>query len=209
VKSLKKGDLVCFTTGNRLLIAEIECSQPFITFKDLLKTCGLRNCLPGCTSLKEGIAAYRSFENYERDEKTHGVVAFALKVRSDLTKMQSIAPPSPALGSNHQAKCFGGQKKQGDAEKNSGDLEKSSQVPSGTKAESTNKLSSSSVAKTPKTEERARDVPEKVAGKPPPSGDFPSAGSAAELQSSKFRGKDKNTLEGSAAIASMQASSSS
>ena len=74
---------------------------------------------------------------------------------------------------------------------------------------STKELSSSSVSKTPNTEERARGVPEKVAGKPPPSGDSPSAGSAAELQCSTFQGKDKNTLEGSAAIASMQASSSS
>ena len=33
VKDLKKGDLVCFTTGKRMLVAEIDCAEPFANFK--------------------------------------------------------------------------------------------------------------------------------------------------------------------------------
>ena len=35
VKDLRKGDLVCFSTGKRMLVAEIDCAERFAFFQRL------------------------------------------------------------------------------------------------------------------------------------------------------------------------------
>ena len=96
----KAGDRVCLTTGDRLRVAEIMRVRRFLTFRDMLKACGLRRCLPKCRSIDVGVELYHDFSNYETLVKVHGVVAIDLEVRDDVSE-------APALGSPPSAKAVG------------------------------------------------------------------------------------------------------
>ena len=69
----------------------------FSSFEDMLQTCGLQHCLPGCSSMAEGVALYRSFPEYEQLEARHGVVAFKIRPvpqQQPLAKQQQKAAPT-------------------------------------------------------------------------------------------------------------------
>ena len=80
---LQTGDRVCLTTGERLKTTVITRVRRFTTFRDMLERCGLRHCLPGCKSLKDGVNLYHSFSDYAAVVKTHGVLAFDIQLVID------------------------------------------------------------------------------------------------------------------------------
>lgn len=45
-------------------------------FEEMLKKEGLPNCLPGITTLSEGLNVYHSFPSYKQDAEKLGVIAF-------------------------------------------------------------------------------------------------------------------------------------
>eukprot|EP00973_Karenia_brevis_P084966 11790338-Karenia_brevis.AAC.1 len=45
----------------------------------MLQTMGLQRVLPGVRTLKQGVAVYHRFKNYERLAQEHGVLAFELE----------------------------------------------------------------------------------------------------------------------------------
>ena len=52
------------------------------TFKDMLAGDGLEKCLPGVSSVEEGVQIYRSFSGYRQRELEFGVVGIHLEVLS-------------------------------------------------------------------------------------------------------------------------------
>ncbi|CAD7969162.1 unnamed protein product [Amoebophrya sp. A120] len=79
VKFVKKGSTLRFECGQELYDVEVIERQEFPSFASYLTSMGLQKCLPGCSSLSEGIKIYHSFPNFESKAITHGVVAFVVK----------------------------------------------------------------------------------------------------------------------------------
>ena len=75
---------MCLTTGNRLVVAELDCVTAFPSFMDLLKKAGLQHVLPGCKTYKQGVAAYHDLSpNCAKDEKNMALSPYFSK--SDVT----------------------------------------------------------------------------------------------------------------------------
>ena len=165
VKGLKKGDLVCLTTGKRLVVAELEYVISFPTFMDLLKKAGLKDVLPGCKTYKQGVAAHRSFSpNCAKDEKQHGVVALLLRVRRDIGKAPPPASSRPA-SAGQKGSDVGGKAKTGFGEATSSSAPKTSQKASGNEAaKQGGGASSNSASKAPGAEAKSKSASGSVAG---------------------------------------------
>ena len=70
----------------RLVVHALEVCK-FDTFEEMLTSCGLDACLPGCATVAAGVAIYRSFycfggESYADMEAEHGVVAIPKSSRA-------------------------------------------------------------------------------------------------------------------------------
>jgi ASC-1-like (ASCH) protein len=81
--NLTNGDRIQIVNKDRCdnCVVEITRLTRYPTFQAMLEKEGLVNCLPGVGSLKEGVDIYRSFPNYEFQERQYGVIAIAIKVQ--------------------------------------------------------------------------------------------------------------------------------
>ena len=78
--ALKPKDRICFTdTTGKCYEAEVLKVRKFSDFKSMIETSTLQACLPGVTSIQQGVDIYRSFPGYKESEKTLGVVAIHIK----------------------------------------------------------------------------------------------------------------------------------
>ncbi len=78
-RSFKEGDYIKLVTNDGdeayFLLVAIEV---YSSFKEMLKTVGLKNVLPNVRNIQEGISVYRRFYS-EDEEKRYGVCALYLK----------------------------------------------------------------------------------------------------------------------------------
>lgn len=75
------GDLVAFNSSELTdpsVLCVVKEKKIYLTFKEMLLTEGVENCLPGTLSLDEAISIYHAFPGYEEKSRHHGVVAFRL-----------------------------------------------------------------------------------------------------------------------------------
>lgn len=75
------GDLVAFKSSELTdpsVLCVVKEKKIYLTFKEMLQTEGVENCLPGVSSLDEALAIYHAFPGYGEKSLSHGVVAFRL-----------------------------------------------------------------------------------------------------------------------------------
>ncbi|XP_066921082.1 uncharacterized protein [Clytia hemisphaerica] len=65
---------------SEILMCKILKVEFFDTIEDMLKLCGLSNCLPGITSYEEGVQIYHGFPNYAEREKLYGAIGIYVQV---------------------------------------------------------------------------------------------------------------------------------
>lgn len=73
-KFIKRNDSIII---NQKLKKNIRDIRFYSSFEEYMNAEGLDNCLPGVTTIEEGIEIYRQFYT-EKDEKTYGIVAIEL-----------------------------------------------------------------------------------------------------------------------------------
>ena|SRR3990167_90593 len=81
-KQLKIGQIVRFYENDHLenfLDAQVTSLNPYPTFKKMLETEGLAQCLPGIENVEEGVFIYHQFPNYQSEEKLNGALAIGVK----------------------------------------------------------------------------------------------------------------------------------
>lgn len=81
--SLSIGDILIFKNSQNIhetIATRVKFINRYSSFKEMLQKEGLEKCLPGCSSLEEGIAIYHSFPNYENGEKSYGVLAIEFEL---------------------------------------------------------------------------------------------------------------------------------
>lgn len=80
---IKKGDLICLDNDEFGFLRSISVKVIAITFHscfhDYLRCYGLQNCLPGMTSINEGVSVYREFYSVETEQK-QGVMAIQFEL---------------------------------------------------------------------------------------------------------------------------------
>lgn len=72
------GSHVTFSTGNERLDMLVKSVRKYSSFESMLRDLGVDTCLPGVTSLTDGIAVYHSFPGYAQKERQFGVLAMEL-----------------------------------------------------------------------------------------------------------------------------------
>lgn len=78
--SLKVNDIIKLECGRDFVNVKVVEVMRFPSFRQMLDSCGLDKCLPGCPSVKAGVAIYHGFPGYEEKARRHGVVAFRVVV---------------------------------------------------------------------------------------------------------------------------------
>lgn len=81
--NLTEGNFIEIVNKDRCdnFVVEITKLTRYSTFQAMLEKEGLKNCLPNVDTVEEGVGIYRSFPNYEAQEKEYGVIAIAIKVK--------------------------------------------------------------------------------------------------------------------------------
>lgn len=72
------GDTIKFVSGPKILWRKIVDITKYSKFREMLMNEGLKNCVPGCNSVDDGVELYYSFKNYRNMEESHGVISFKL-----------------------------------------------------------------------------------------------------------------------------------
>jgi ASC-1-like (ASCH) protein len=81
-KEMQVGEIIEWTNNDfnpRSTLTRITRKQEYDTFKEYLETEGLDQCLPGITSLENGLSVYFKYFTKE-DEKEFGVIAIGLEL---------------------------------------------------------------------------------------------------------------------------------
>ena len=81
-KEMQVGEIIEWTNNDfnpRSTLTRITRKQEYNTFKEYLETEGLDKCLPGITSLDNGLSVYFKYFTKE-DEKEFGVIAIGLEL---------------------------------------------------------------------------------------------------------------------------------
>ena len=83
LSSLTEGSLIIFSCPEKMrgcfrFSVEVENVTRYLNFKKYLEQEVVENCLPGITSVEEGVKVYRRFYSEEK-EKEHGVLALKIK----------------------------------------------------------------------------------------------------------------------------------
>lgn len=101
MKQVRVGDTLRFESGNDVVRARVVAMKRYSDFEAMLESEGLANCLPGCASLKDGVAVYHSFPNYEVLSRRDGVLAFRITLNLDSSKEDEgavlVGPKSMAV----------------------------------------------------------------------------------------------------------------
>ncbi len=82
---IKKGDIIKFvssTLPKKTCFCKVKDRVSYESFKHMLEGEGLQNCLPGLSTIEEGIRVYHSFPGYATDELIYQVAAFKIIVIS-------------------------------------------------------------------------------------------------------------------------------
>lgn len=78
-EKINKGDFIIFNSGKRSFKAKVTEIKYYSVFKKFISDKGLKKCLPGIDSVKEGVEVYEQFYSKE-DIKKYGVVSIRMKV---------------------------------------------------------------------------------------------------------------------------------
>ena len=78
VSTLQEGQCVAFRPGQFSKLrayARVTRVRPFANFRTMLEECGVRECIPDAPDLRDALAIYHSFKDYEDNATLHGVIA--------------------------------------------------------------------------------------------------------------------------------------
>lgn len=79
LKVLSTLQIVLSDSSLKCVDVQIIGLRTYTSFEQMLLKEGVQNCLPGVSTLSEGIAIYHSFPEYRELEKEYGVLAIKLK----------------------------------------------------------------------------------------------------------------------------------
>ena len=85
LNTLQPGDILKFIdrdSPDRSIDTQVVYVKTYPSFREMLQKEGLELCLPGITSLDEGVAIYHQFPGYEEAEKTLGALAIKITLIS-------------------------------------------------------------------------------------------------------------------------------
>ena len=72
---LQNGQKIRFKNGAEFVLCKITKLSSYPSFEELLKTEGVKPCLPDVRSLEEAVGIYNSIRDYPEKAKQHGVIA--------------------------------------------------------------------------------------------------------------------------------------
>lgn len=78
--NIKVGEQIQFINGNEKVICDVIGVEKYKTFKAMLETEGVGNCLPDISSLEKGVAIYNTIPGYSERAAKSGVVAIKIRV---------------------------------------------------------------------------------------------------------------------------------
>jgi len=81
-KDMQVGEIIEWTNNDfkpRSVLTKITKKEKYDTFNEYLETEGLKQCLPGISSIEDGLSVYFKYFTKE-DEREFGVIAIGLEI---------------------------------------------------------------------------------------------------------------------------------
>lgn len=78
--AVNAGDTIQFKCSGDVVSCRVTQKHVYKSFREMLEEIGIEKCLPTAIDIADGVEIYRSFPNYIKLEKNHGVVAFTLEL---------------------------------------------------------------------------------------------------------------------------------